>query len=148
MVISMKKWIDIFHQTLIATAGMLFLLGLEGFFYFLTGQGERFYLSWHQPFAILATSVLCSFAIRILPFDRDVKKGSWIASIALHFFINLTIVLAMGHLAKWYADLASLLITVSFYIIIYCLVWAGMIWFSKYEERLINQALAKLRDKE
>lgn len=144
----MKKWIDIFHQTLMASTGILFLLGIEGGVYFLLGNGDRFSLAWYQPLAILLTGFLCSLAIRILPFDREVSKRAWIIYIAVHFLINLSIVLLMGYLAGWYEDCVSFLITVSFYIIIYAFVWAGMIWFGKHEERIINQALAKMHDEE
>ncbi len=144
----MKKLIDIFHQTLIASTGMLLLLGIEGFIYFLMGKGEHFTLSWYQPFAILFTGFLCSLAIRILPFDKEMGKGAWMVRLAAHFLLNLSIVLFVGCLAKWYDDKNSFFITVSFYIIIYALVWAGMLWFAKYEERLINRALEKMHDRE
>lgn len=142
----MKKIIDIFHQTLIISTGILFLIGIEGFFSFL--QGEPIYLSWYQPLAIILTGFLCSLTIRILPFDRELSKGKWMIYITVHFLINLMIVLLMGYLAKWYSDYSGFFIVLSFYIIIYACVWAGMFWFAKYEERIINQALVQIHDEE
>lgn len=144
----MKKLIDIFHQTLMISTGILFLVGIEGFVYFLQGKGDYIQLSWYQPLTIILTGFLCSLAIRILPFDRELSKKRWLVYIAVHFLVNLTIVLLMGYLAKWYSDRAGFFIVLFFYMIIYVFVWAGMFLFARYEERAINQALEKLRDKE
>lgn len=144
----MKKLIDMLHQMLMISTGILFLVGIEGFVAFLQGEGDRFSLPWYQPLAILFTGFLCSLMTCILPFDRELSRGRWIAQIAAHFLINLVIVLLMGSLAKWYDDRLGFFVVLSFYVMIYAFVWAGMLWFARYEERIINQALKKMCDKE
>lgn len=144
----MKRQIAIIHQTLIISTGILFLMGAEGFIYFLQGNGDAFHMSWYDPFAIILTGFLCSLAIRILPYEQDVSKKKWALCIAAHFLINLIIVSLMGYLAEWYVNRPGYFLILIYYIITYLLVWTGMLLFDRYEERLINRALQQMHDEE
>lgn len=144
----MKKAVMMVQQALIISAGILLAIGLDGLFYYFRGMEDLFTMSWYTPLSILATGVLCSLASQILPFDEETGRIEWWFRIILHFLICLAVVSAVGHYARWYTEIFGYLFVLGSYVVIYALVWTGMTWFARYEERLINEALCQIQDEE
>lgn len=146
----MKKLKYIGFQTLLISFLMLCVITLEGVLNYFFGTPLSF--SWYIPLSILIVSILCSLPTAVLLWlqENESTRRPLFSKLApvLHFLLLAVIVMGGGYLFRWYSSFPYFCATLLSYIIIYALVWIITLSLVKKDDRLINEALKKIRDEE
>ena len=136
----------IIEQTFLLSFLMLTVTSIEGLYSYFAGAPEVF--SWFVPLTLLFMSFLCSLPTLLLMTEKNLTKLQWRMRIAFHCVLLYALVMGGGYLFRWYTNLTYFIVTSVAYFVIYCLVWSFSIFLTKYDEKLINDALAVVRDEE
>ena len=142
----MKKLKMIMEQTFLLSFLMLAVTSIEGIYSYFAGDPEVF--SWFVPLTLLLMSFLCSLPTLFLLTEKNLTKLQWHLRITFHCILLYALVMGGGYLFHWYTNLTYFIVTSVAYFVIYCLVWVFTIFLTKYDEKLINDALAGIRDEE
>ena len=142
----MSKLKILFHQVCMISAGILFIIGINGTVVHL--KGKNFELLWYYPFSILLVAFLSALPTYLLILKEWGKQKRFLLNLILHCLSVWTIVAAAGWVFKWYCTWKQLLILAIEYIVIYIFVWVVSWWSFLAEDKKINRALADIQDEE
>lgn len=109
-------------------------------------EGAFFDLSGYIPLSLLLVSFLASIPTFILYVELPGVLGR--LRVGLHFLIVYAVVIASGHLFRWYQSTQGFLVMSVVIVIIYLLVWLFTSLMFQHEARAINAALSRVRDEE
>lgn len=138
----------IFNQTLMVSTAILFWIGIQALISHFVFGSEWLTLKWYIPLSICLAGFLCSLPSYIL-FDLDrLERSAVRIRFVLHFILVGGIVNLCSFIFAWYNTPLDFLILWLVYIIIYVFVWAVTAWFTKENEKKINEAIKHIQDTE
>lgn len=138
----------IFIQSMMISTGILFLNGIIATLRHFAGQGDEMMLMWYHPMSIIMTGLICALPTVLLK-DRDSwDRKTYCRRIALHGLTLYAAVILAGWLLEWYTDPESFIGISVVFLLVYAFVWLASHWIDKRDEKMINQALAAIRDHE
>ena len=143
----MKLVRTIFLQTVMITAGIVFLVGLESaFFHFFTD--EEMVLDWYHPISFVICGLLGSLPTVVFHNMEKLSKKAVAVRCVLHIILLYAVILSFGWLFKWYTKLRGFIVVSVFFFVIYVFIWGATLWFYKKDDREINSAIDEIRDEE
>lgn len=143
----MKVMKMIFLHTVMITAGIVFLIGLESvWIHFFTE--EELVLSWYHPISIVLSGLLGACASGVFNNLELLSKKQVRLRCILHFFLLYATIVAFGRLFNWYDRFRGFLVVSIFFFIIYAFIWVASFWIFKKDDQKINEAIDQIRDEE
>ena len=144
----MSKGKLVFHQTLMISTAILFLLGACSAIYHVTSGAGMIVWQWYMPMSIVITGLLCALTSLLLWEDDRLNSNHIKFRIGMHFVFLLGIVSLCGYMFHWYIDAGQYRLFVVMYVLIYGFVWAATLWIAKTDENRINEAIKEIQDEE
>ena len=139
----------IFEQTMLVSFMNLCYLGIYGL---LVLRKYDYQFEWYIPGSIVAAGFLCSLLTVFLLYDaaeaKDKSPLRYNIPVILHFVLLYGVVMGFGFLCHWYNELSGFILTSVIYVIIYVGAWVGTLLLFRRDEKLISDALDKIRDEE
>ena len=142
----MEKLKILFQQTLMISIGILFFTGINGLISHLAGTD--FYYAWYYPLTIIFIGFLCALPTFLFIMSEWSGQRRFLSNLILHCLSVWVIVSIAGRILKWYFILKQFLMVTMEYILIYIFVWLASMWLIRAEDKIINQALTDIQDKE
>ncbi len=139
----------IFEQTMLVSFMVLCYISVFGLFALRdTGMG----FDWYIPGSIVLASFLCSLITVFLLYsaveNKDESPVQYYIKLVAHFILLYALIMSFGHLFYWYRGTFGFILTSVIYVLIYAGTWVGTILLFRRDEKLISDALDKIRDEE
>lgn len=144
----MTKAKQLFQQTVLISAAILFGIGIQKLTEKVLGGDSVIVWQWYIPFSIVLTGFLCSLPTLLLLDQERPGRGEFLFRLALQFLSTGGVVSLCGYFFGWYDSWRSYLPIAVMYVLIYGFVWAAMLWLNKKDEKKINEALKEIQDRE
>jgi len=145
----MEKIRIILIQTVMVSFMIFCYISLYGVF---AMRPYGYCFDWYIPGSVIVASFLCSIITCILLYGEAGKnsesKFNYYFRIAIHFVLLYLIIMCCGRLFFWYSSFCGFILTSIIYIIVYIATWGATWLIYKHEDRIITQALNKIRDEE
>ena len=145
----MKKMKLVAEQTLMVSFMVLCYVSIYGLVIL---RKDNDYFDWFIPGSIVITSFLCSLITVFFLFEhqdpKDQSKLNFRLRSVIHFILLYLLIMGCGYLFRWYTGTLGFIMTSVIYVIIYHGTCLGTILIFKHEEKIISDALEKIRDEE
>ncbi len=145
----MKKIRIILLQTVMVSFMIFCYISLYGLFVM---RPYDYCFDWYIPGSVILASFLCSLFTCILLYvgaeKNSESKFYYYFRIAIHFVLLYLIIMCCGRLFCWYSSVQGFIFTSIIYIIVYIATWGATWLIYKHEDKIITQALNKIRDEE
>ena len=145
----MKKMKMVAEQTLMVSFMVLCYVSIYGLVIL---RKDNDYFDWFIPGSIVITSFLCSLITVLFLFvhqdSKDQSKLNFRLRSVIHFILLYLLIMGCGYLFRWYTGTLGFIMTSVIYVIIYHGTCLGTILIFKHEEKIISDALEKIRDEE
>ena len=146
---SMYKLKVIFEQTMMVSFMVLCYVSVYGLFAL---RGEDLGFDWYIPGSIVLASFFCSLVTVFLLYDtgedKDDSPVKYYVRLIAHFILVYAVIMGFGYLFYWYRGTTGFILTSVIYVVIYAGSWIGTELFFRQDEKLISDALDKIRDEE
>jgi hypothetical protein len=139
----------IFEQTMLVSFMVLCYISVYGLLA-LSGKGQGF--DWYIPGSVVLASFLCSLVTVLLLYtaaeNKDESPVNYYIRVILHFVLLYGLIMGFGYLFYWYRGRVGFILTSLIYVLIYAGAWIGTLILFRRDEKLISDALDKIRDEE
>ncbi len=81
-------------------------------------------------------------------YDKELSSLMHNLVTLLHFVLMYIIIIAFGHLCKWYTTMHGFALISVIFVAVYAAAWVGTGIMFRHDEKLISDALESVRDKE
>ena len=139
----------IFEQTMMVSFMILCYIGIYGL---LALRKYDYQFEWYIPGSIVVAGFLCSLLTVFLLYgaaeSKDESPLKYNITKILHFILLYGVIMGFGFLCHWYDELSGFILTSVIYVIIYVGAWVGTLLLFRRDEKLISDALDKIRDEE
>ncbi len=146
---SMNKLKLIIEQTMMVSFMVMCYISVYGL---VVMRGEDWGFDWYIPGSVVLSSFFCSLiTVRLLYNDSESKDESplkYYISVVLHFILLYGLIMGCGYIFHWYKGTVGYILTSVVYVVIYAGGWVGTMLLFRHDEKLISDALDKIRDEE
>ena len=80
--------------------------------------------------------------------NKDESPVKYYIKLISHFILVYAVIMGFGYLFYWYRGTTGFILTSVIYVVIYAGSWIGTELFFRHDEKLISDALDKIRDEE
>ena len=145
----MNKLKLIFEQTMMVSFMVLCYISVLGLLA-LSGTDTGF--PWYIPGSIVLASFFCSLVTVLLLSDagdsKDESPAKYYIKLVAHFILLYALIMGFGYLFYWYRGTVGFILTSVVYVIIYAGTWVGTRLVFLHDDKIIGDALDKIRDEE
>ena len=143
----MKMVRIIVMQAMMITFGIVAVIGLSlAIQHF--NSGDSWQIQWYHPLSFIVCGILGAVPTVVWQNLESLTKKQFIVRLILHCLILYCVVMACGYFFKWYTEISGFLgVSISFFLV-YGFVWAATMFGLKHDEKEINAAIDRIRDKE
>ena len=145
----MNKLKLIFEQTMMVSFMVLCYISVLGLLAF---RGTDTGFPWYIPGSIVLASFFCSlvtvFLLSDAGDDKDESPVKYYIKLIAHFILLYALIMGFGYLFYWYRSMLGFILTSVIYVLIYAGVWLGTFVLFRRDEKLISDALDRIRDEE
>ena len=143
----MKTLKLILFQAVCISFGILVIVGTGGVIDHILGENTIVF-DWYQPISFVLCGFLGALATLVLLNLDKLTIRQLIVRIVFHCLLLYAAVTFCGYIFKWYTNLYGFIgVSISFFLIYGC-VWFATGYFTKMDEKEINEALKEIRDEE
>ncbi len=146
---SMNKIKLIIEQTMMVSFMVLCYISVYGLVIL---RKENFGFDWYIPGSVVLASFFCSLITVLLLYNatesKDESPVKYYISVVLHFILLYGVIMGFGYFFYWYRSTFGFILTSVIYVLIYAGSWVGTLLLFRHDEKLISDALDKIRDEE
>ena len=103
---------------------------------------------WYQPISYVLCGFIGAIATLILQNLDRLTIRQLVVRVVLHCLVLYAAVSLCGYLFKWYTNLFGYVSVSIAFFLIYGFVWLATGYFTKMDEKEINEALKEIRDED
>lgn len=145
----MSKLRVILEQTMMVSFMVMCYISVYGL---VVMRGEDWGFDWYIPGSVVLSSFFCSLITVLLLYNdsesKDESPLKYYISVVLHFILLYGLIMGCGYIFHWYRGVGGYILTSVVYVVIYAGGWVGTILLFRHDEKLISDALDKIRDEE
>ncbi|MBR6308911.1 MAG: DUF3021 family protein [Lachnospiraceae bacterium] len=143
----MKTLKLILFQGVCISFGILVLVGTGGVIDHFLGENTITF-DWYQPMSFVFCGFLGALATLVLTNLDKLTIKQLIVRVVFHCLMLYAAVSFCGYIFKWYSNLYGFIGVSLGFFVIYGFVWFATGYFTKMDEKEINEALNDIRDLE
>ncbi|SDB08510.1 DUF3021 family protein [Butyrivibrio sp. INlla16] len=147
----MKKVKTIIEQTMMVSFMVLCYVGIYGL---LVMRPLDYHFDWYIPGSIVVASFMSSLVTVMFYYgDNDSDKNEnadlkFKLKTVAHFILLYAVIMSFGRICYWYHGTFGFIVTSIIYVIIYIGSWFGTYLIFRHDEKVISEALDKIRDED